>query len=212
MWGAGILVVGVIVVGLAKILGPAFTQTELPADFSVGKVTAADHVKGDVNSKVTLIEYGDFQCSACGAYYPLVKRLEADLGDKIALVYRHFPLRSAHPHAETMARASEAAGKQGKFFEMHDMIFENQDKWSSESRVTKVVLDYATQLGLDITKFEKDMDSFEVKDKIQLDLQGGREADISGTPSFFLNGQPIRFPSGYDDLKATVEAALAIAK
>ncbi|PIQ77834.1 protein-disulfide isomerase [Candidatus Peregrinibacteria bacterium CG11_big_fil_rev_8_21_14_0_20_46_8] len=208
MWVVAILVVGVVVVGLAKLLGPAFTQTPLPDDFEVGTVLADDWVKGNRNAEVVLIEYADFQCPACASYFPIVQRLNAELGDKIAFVFRHFPLRSIHPNAEPSARAAEAAGRQGKFFEMHDMIFAKQHEWSRLPRAAGTFEDYAEELGLDMDQYEKDVNSQEVINRVNRDVLGGRAAGVNGTPTFFLNGQQITNPRSYDEFKALIESAL----
>ena len=155
----------------------------------------ADHVRGNKDAKVVLIEYGDFQCPGCGAAYPRVKALEEKYGENIAVVFRNFPLTNIHPNARAAAAAAEVAGLQGKYWEMHDALFENQDSWSdlSASERGKVFEGYAKQIGLDGAKFTKELDelSSRINQKISFDQALGRKLDVSGTPSFFLNGTKI---------------------
>src|SRR3989338_2093696 len=111
------------------------------------KIIENDWVKGNKEAKVTLIEYSDFQCPACGAYYPVVKQLNEEVGDKIVIAYRNFPLRQVHQNAQIAAQAAEAAGKQGKFWEIHDMLFENQKEWSSYVNAKEIFIKYAQSLN-----------------------------------------------------------------
>lgn len=211
LWIIGIVVVGVIGGGLIKLLAPAFDDT-LPSDFNIAAITPEDHLKGKADSKVVLMEYEDFQCPACGAFYPIVKRLAEEYGDRIAVVYRHFPLRAIHPHAEPLARAAEAAGMQGKFFEMHDMIYEKQSEWIKKTSVKKTIQEFAEALALDMDKFEADLKSDSVRQKVRTDSTGGRKAGISGTPTFFLIGQKIENPRSYEAFQTVIEKALEQAK
>ena len=177
--------------------------------FVGGSVKAADEsdwVRGAAvkDSKVVLTEYGDFQCPACGAYYPLVKQLEKDFPN-LTLVFRHFPLPQ-HGNAWPAAQAAEAAGAQGKFWEMHDMLYENQDFWSGEKNAQSIFQTYAQKLGLNIDKFKADFDSSKAKNKIEPDLQGGT-TQINGTPTFFLNNQKIENPQSYEQFKSIIQQA-----
>ncbi|PLS82035.1 disulfide bond formation protein DsbA [Candidatus Saccharibacteria bacterium] len=153
----------------------------------------ADRVYGNKDAKVVLFEYGDFQCPSCGNAYPIVKQVKEKYKDQIAFVYRNYPLTSIHPHALAASTAAEAAGKQGKFWEMHDKLFENQQAWSSvnpEVR-TQVFEGYARELGLNIDQFNKDLRSEDVKNKVARDRQIGRDIGVSGTPTFFLQGRQL---------------------
>lgn len=158
-------------------------------------VTDADWQIKAEGSTVTLVEYADFQCPACGAYHPLVKQLQADYAGKITFVFRHFPL-SIHPNAVPASLAAEAAGAQGKFFEMSDLIFTRQEAWSGSSNPDEIFVTYATELGLDVEKFKTDMASAELKQKIVDSFKGGQKAKVSGTPTFFLNGAKLESPKG----------------
>ena len=172
-------------------------------------VSAGDRVKGASNAKVALIEYSDFQCPACGAYYPILKKLSEEMGSKVAFVYRYFPLRGIHQNAQISAQAGEAAGLQGKFWEMHDILFDNQTVWSDLPNARDTFVKYATNLGLDIERFKRDMDSDAVKNKIENDYQAGIRSGINSTPSFFVNGKKITGPQSYEEFKKLIEQALA---
>lgn len=178
---------------------------------STGKllaVSAEDITKGPADASVTLIEYSDFQCPACAAYYPLLKQLNQDFEGQIKFVYRHFPLMQIHANAELAAKAAEAAGLQGKFWEMHDMIFENQKSWASSANAAVIFAGYAVSLGLDSEKFATDINSTEVKQKVLRDYQSGLKAGVNGTPTFFINGEKIANPRGYDEFKALINSYL----
>ncbi len=159
---------------------------------------------GDTKSQVTLIEYSDFQCPACGAYYPLVKQLVKDFPN-LAVVYRHFPLQQ-HGNARIAAQAAEAAGMQGKFWEMHDLLFDGQRFWSEEKNAKDIFNTYAEKLGLNLEKFKADFDSSEVKNNIEADVQSGT-AQIDGTPTFFLNNQKIQNPQSYEQFRGIIQQA-----
>ena len=163
-------------------------------------VNSADHHEGNVNAAITLVEYGDFECPYCGRAYPLVKRLLKERGNELHFVFRNFPLREIHPHAHMSAIAAETAGKQGKFWEMHDLIFENQDKLN-----TNYLLSLAEDIGLDLAQFAKDSKSEEILNKIEKDFESGIRSGVNGTPTFFLNGSPIlTYDETYESLSDAV--------
>lgn len=170
-------------------------------------ITSEDWIKGSRDAKVTLIEYSDFQCPACAYFSPVLNQLSEEFGNDLALVYRHFPLPS-HKNAKPMAMIAEAAGKQNKFWEMHEIIFTNQNKWSNSSDVTEIGLDYAKQIGLDVERFEKDLNSSELKKEINGIINANSKLGISYTPSFFLNGKLIPNPRSYGDFKEVIAQAL----
>ena len=203
-----ITVIIVAVVALAIFLMRAPSITSEPANIA-GGATETDWVKGNIDAKVTLIEYSDFQCPACGAFYPIIKQIEAEFGDRIALVYRHFPLRQIHANAEATARAAEAAGKQGKFWEMHDLLFERQADWSNQLGVVTTVTQYAEELGLNIEQFETDLASDEIKDNVNDDLQSALKAGFNSTPTFVLNGQKLSNPRNFEQFVELINDALA---
>lgn len=154
----------------------------------------ADHVLGSATSQVRLVEYGDFQCPSCGGAHPGIKKITEDYGDKIGFVFRNFPLTSIHPNALAAATAVEAAGTQGKYWEMHNLLFESQDSWSSlsaEQRTSKFVA-YATQVGVtNNDKYKTDLSAENITKKITFDQKLGKDLGVSGTPTFFLNGEKV---------------------
>jgi protein-disulfide isomerase len=162
-----------------------------------------------VNSEtpVMLTEFGDFQCPACGLYQVLVKKLLADFPGKLNFVFRHFPL-SQHPNAPISSYAAEAAGLQGKFWEMYDKIYETQSSWSGSPEARSIFLGYARDLGLDMNKFTADLDSQAVKDKVARDTNDGNLLRIDSTPTFYLNGVKITPPGSYDGFKKLIEEAI----
>ncbi len=175
----------------------------------IDAVSQSDYSKGNREAAVILVEYSDFQCPACAAYYPMVKRLSEEFGDKIVFVYRHFPL-SQHQNAESAAIAAEAAGRQGKFWEMHNLIFDNQNEWAKSAKwsVEDIFVKYAEKLNLDLEKFKADLDLKEIKQKVSKDLESGVNARVNGTPTFFLNGKKLSTPRNYEEFKEMVESTI----
>ncbi|NIG54120.1 thioredoxin domain-containing protein [Chitinophaga sp. Cy-1792] len=155
-------------------------------------VTPHDHTTGNPNASIVLVEYGDYQCPSCGEAYPLVKKLLQHHGDQILFVFRNFPLQEIHPAAMMSALAAEAATHQDKFWEMHDLIFENQAALSVQT-----LLRFAEELQLDMPRFERDWQSQDTMGTVEKDFTGGLRSGVNGTPTFFVNGQR------YDDYDAT---------
>ncbi|PWT72249.1 MAG: disulfide bond formation protein DsbA [Bacteroidetes bacterium] len=147
-------------------------------------VSKEDHVQGNKNAKITLLEYGDYQCPFCGHAYPIVKKLQKIFGNDLQFVFRNFPIVEAHPNAYNAALSAEASGLQGKFWEMHDIIFENQNSLGWDSLIS-----YARSLGIDTNKFKKDIESGHLQQRIDGDLESGLRSGVNGTPSFFINGK-----------------------
>jgi protein-disulfide isomerase len=143
-----------------------------------------DHVRGDADAPVELVEYADFECPYCGLAHPIVQELERRMGQLFTFAFRHFPLAQVHPHARTAACAAEAAGAQGRFWEMHDILFDNQQHLTDRD-----LLAYAQALDLDIRRFVADMGSAEVAQKVRDDFMSGVRSGVNGTPTFFINGQ-----------------------
>jgi protein-disulfide isomerase len=159
-------------------------------------VNAADHHKGDINAAVTLVEYGDFQCPHCGLAHPLVERLLNESGKDLHFVFRNFPLQEIHPHAYAAAVAAEAAGKQGKFWEMYDLIFENQNKLNPN-----FLLELAEEIDLDLGQFANDLKSEEIQNKVEKDFESGIRSGVNGTPTFFINGsRMLTYDETYESL------------
>ena len=147
------------------------------------------HVRGNANAPVTLEEFGDFQCGACGSYHPEMKKIEAEYGEKLKVIFRELPLVTLHPHALLAAQAAEAAGLQGKFWEMHDKLYENQVTWTEKSDLVPVFVDYAKQVGLNPDQFMKDLNGEQVAGRIFQDGKRAHSFGLKGTPSFFVNGK-----------------------
>ena len=205
-WGISALVLGGMVFGMVKIASRNSQDNKQPLSLT-SSVIESDWIKGNKEAKIVITEYSDFQCPACASYYGVVKQIHKDFGDNLAIVYRHFPLRQIHANAEIAALSAEAAGKQGKFWEMHDMIFENQKKWEGEKNAGEIFIKYGEDLGLNIEKFKQDLDSKEVKDKVEADYQSGIKAGVNHTPTFFLNGAEIQNPRSYEEFKNIINEA-----
>lgn len=152
-----------------------------------------DHVFNDTESDIIMVEYGDFQCPGCGSAHPNVNTLLAEYGDRITFIFRNFPLTSIHPNAKAAAAAAEAAGLQGQYWEMHNLLFENQTSWNtaSASERTEIFNGYAESLNLDMGQFETDFRGTSVNSKISFDQALGTKDGVNSTPSFFLNGEPL---------------------
>lgn len=147
-------------------------------------ISAQDHIIGSTNAVIELLEYGDYQCPYCGRAFPIVKRIQEVFGDDLKFVFRHFPLTKIHPLAKTASMATEAAGLQGKFWEMHRMIFENQ------RRIFKTaLLEYAGNLHLNLEQFESDLDNAVLIEKVESDFESGLRSGVNATPTFFVNGE-----------------------
>lgn len=169
----------------------------------------SNHTKGEGASGVTLVEYGDFQCPACRQYEPLVAEITEKYSDEITFQFRNFPLTSIHPNAFAASRAAEAAGKQGKFWEMHDKLYAGQDDWKGATSPNKIFGTYASQLELNIEKYEADFKSTAVNDTINADLAAGGKLDITGTPGFVLDGKLIKNPTSIEDFSKLIDDAIA---
>ncbi len=171
-------------------------------------ISATDHVRGAKDGKVTLVEFGDFQCPACGAYESIVRQVLADNKSDVKFVFKHFPLMQIHRNALPAAKATEAAGLQGKFWEMHDILYDKQEEWSGALNSRDFFLTYATTLGLDTKKFLADLDNKSLETKILAEFKEGVSLGIQGTPTFFLNGKKLDNPSNLADFNKLVKAAL----
>lgn len=201
-WGAVIAALALIVYGITKL------ATNATGGMLADAVSASDWVRGRKDAKVMLVEYADFQCPACSAYYPFLKDLEQEFGDRTGFVYRHFPLYQIHRNAGIAARAAEAAGKQGKFFEMHDMLYEKQPVWAGNAYPETIFAGYAEELGLNVKQFKGDIESAEVKASVKSDYEGGLRSLVDATPTFFLGGKKIKNPKNYAEFRQLIESAL----
>lgn len=179
---------------------------------TVPPIASTDWTQGNPNAKVTLIEYGDFECPACGAYFPLVQQIVANYSSTIYFSFRNFPLYTIHPDAGIAAQAAEAAGLQGKYWQMHDLLYTNQTTWSvvaTSSVVAEYFNGYASSIGLNVSKFDNDINSTQVLTKINNDVTTGDNAQIDHTPTFFVNNVQIQNPTSLADFEATLNATIA---
>jgi protein-disulfide isomerase len=156
-----------------------------------------ENVKGSEDAKVTLTEFSDLQCPACASFEPALQGVLAEYGDDIRFEYKHFPL-PIHPYAQQASVAAEAAGMQGKFFEYHDVLFENQSTWSAAATPAALFIGYAEELELDIAQFRRHMNSSVLREKVQAEMAEGRELGVTGTPTFFLNGERMQIETFQD--------------
>jgi len=179
------------------------------AGSSSNNAQPTNHIEGDGKKNVTLIEYGDYQCPACGQYYPLLKQVFDTYKSDIHFQFRNFPLVQIHKNAFLGARAAEAADKQGKFWEMHDILYEQQQTWGESNDPTSFFIGYASQLGLNIDTFKADMASANVNDLINADIQEGQKLGANSTPTFVLNGKKIDNPHSLDDFNKLIDSAIA---
>ena len=165
--------------------------TRTAARLSVPVDESYDHIRGPANAPVTLLEYGDYECPYCGQAYWFVKELEESVGDMMRFAFRNFPLASIHPHAESAAEAAEAAGAQGKFWDMHDCLFEHQQALDDI-----YLLEYADMIVLDVERFSADLREHRYAARVRQDFLSGVRSGVNGTPTFFING--MRYDGAYD--------------
>ncbi len=207
LWPTAFVAVIVVLVGLLVLVNNSYQNKPDGGTFLTNPINSNDHTEGNDKSSITLVEYSDFQCPACAAYYPLVKKIVEEYKDKIYFAYRHFPL-SQHKNAKLAAYVAEAAGKQGKFFDMHNMLFDNQLAWSESNDAQKIFTEYAVKLGLDMDKFNIDIKSTETIQKVDTDSVSGVNSEVDSTPSFYLNGKKISNPGSYEEFRKIINDAI----
>jgi protein-disulfide isomerase len=184
--------------------------SSIPDDKTLSAKNGADapHIRGNPDASVTLEEYGDFQCPPCGMFATFAGQLEKEYDSRLRVIFRNFPLKM-HEHAQEAALAAEAAGLQGHFWEMHDVLYREQDTWSKAPNVRELFESYAGMIGLDLDRFKKDMDGEQVKARVDADRQRGESLGINITPTLFINNQPLepkdKNPEG---IRAEINAAL----
>jgi len=193
-WG----IVAVVILVLVGIF--YFTGNKPKTSGNSGSGGPSNHVIGNTSSNVALVEYGDYQCPYCGEFYPVVKQVQTEFSNQMSFQFVNFPLVSLHQNAFAASRAAEAAALQGKFWEMHDLLYQENEvtlanssanTWVNASDPTTYFNQYAQQLGLNVTKFKSDYASSQVNDTINADMSKGNALNVQGTPSFFLNGKQI---------------------
>jgi len=174
---------------------------------SISQGATPPHVRGDSNAPVVLEEFGDFQCPVCARFYKDLKQVESEYGSKLCVIFRQYPIQQMHPHALEAARAAEAAGLQNRFWEMHDLLYENQDTWVKENDTRPSFIGYAKSLGLDVQRFNSDFDGNITASRTQDDLRRAREMGVTGTPTIFINGRPPR-DRNIDAIRNAINEAL----
>jgi protein-disulfide isomerase len=166
-------------------------------------IGAEDHRQGDLDAEISLVEYGDYQCPSCGLAYPIVKRLQKHFGKRLLFVFRNFPLTQMHPWAEPAAEAAEFAAAHGKFWEMHDLLYENQESLGDE--LFRIL---AEDLKLPAVELENAVAEHQYQPRVRADFGGGIRSGVNGTPTFYINGQRNNGPFEFDFLKDAIDAAL----
>jgi protein-disulfide isomerase len=207
LWLSVVLGLGGVVFGMIWFINN--TSSRQTGSISVSPASVSNTTKGNKEAKVTLIEYSDFQCPACRTQYVTVKKLAEEFSDKVQFIYHHFPLKQIHANAELAAWAAEAAGRQGKFWEMHDLLFENQTTWANLHKAEDNFIRYAQSLNLNVEQFKQDLYSKEVKEKVENDYQSSVQLGIGGTPTFVLNGKRLeQNPRNYEEFKTILQEAI----
>lgn len=205
------IILTVVIIGLVALFLLTDKKEDSTTTFAgdAKQVQSDDHVKYSRDKKVTLIEYGDFECPSCAQYYPVVKEVAEKYKDHVNVVFRNLPLRQIHANAQSAALAAEAAGKQGKFFEMHDKLYETQTSWrGNTASQQKLFESYAEELGLNMDQFKSDYMSKEVADKINRDNSSAKQFGAEGTPTFILNGEKIESPAGIAEFEKVLDEAI----
>ena len=170
------------------------------------------HTHGPANAPAHIEEFGDFQCPPCGFFHPILEQMEKEFGDKLRVTFREYPLPN-HQHAVAAASAAEAAGLQGKFWQMHKVIYENQNDWKDQFDARSLFQDYAQHIGLDIERFKRDMNGSVVQQRIAQDVKRGQSLGVKGTPTVFLNGREVPYEDlPADKLRVVIQKAIEDAK
>jgi protein-disulfide isomerase len=167
------------------------SRTQWAATLTLPVEEDRDHIQGPADAPVTLLEYGDYECPYCGAAYPIVKQVQERMGDRLRFVFRNFPITTSHPHAERAAEAAEAAAAQGRFWEMHDILYENQNHLGERD-----LRAYAEHVGLDLELFDRELAESAYAGRVREDFMSGVRSGVNGTPTFYVNGR--RHDDSYD--------------
>ncbi len=183
-----------------------YTQKKASGTSNDG-VVVIEHIKGNVDANVTLAKHGDFQCPHCAAVYPVINELLDEMGDVVRFEYKHLPLAQIHPHAISAAQAAEAAGQQGKFFEFHDLLYDNQGTWSRSASPKSAFVSYAQELDLNIPDFKRHSRSTMLRNKITKEMNEALRKGFTGTPTLTINGEKVNY-SDLENLRNAVQDAL----
>lgn len=190
---------------------PAPNANTTPNNETAATETGASppHAQGPADAPVTLEEFGDFECPPCGLLHPVLKTMEKEFGGRVRIIFREFPLVPTHVHSLAAARSAEAAGLQGKFWEMHDLLYENQKTWHEAFDARPIFEDYATKIGLNLEQFRRDSAGEIVAQRIFLDGKRGHAFGVNGTPTVYMNGREVPFESlPADKLRVLIQAQL----
>lgn len=203
-----ILIACVIVFGAILFISKKDASAPDSGENSSGQTTS--HTRGENKKQVTLTEYGDFQCPACGGYYPIVEQVVEKYKDDIQFQFVNFPLAQIHPNAMLAHRTAEAASNQGKFWEMYSLLYQNQSTWTSltSAQADSTFRSYAQSLGLDMTRFGTDQKSQATNSIINADIGKGKELGVTGTPSFFIDGKKIENPKDLEGFNKVIQDAI----
>lgn len=193
--GVGVVIAGFVWLITQDVQRTQQTTTNLEIDLTGG----SDWIRGNGEAQAVVVEYSDFQCPACAAYEPVVDRMLEELGDQVVLVYRHYPLTSIHKNAQLTAQAAEAAGLQGKFWEMHDKLFLQQTVWSEVKDPTDMFVAYALDIGIEKEVFLANLNSDQVKELVAEDVASGNRLGVQGTPTFYVNGKKMPSVRSYNE-------------
>ena len=183
--------------------------SENSADSPASLTSGGGHLRGPENAPFTLVEFGDYQCPSCAAYHPMVTEVMRRYPDKVRLEFHHFPLLSIHPNSMGAAIAAEAAGEQGRYWEMHDLLFEDQMQWAQMPNPEPEFIALANRAGLNANQFMKSLRSPEIQQRVLQDVVRGREAKVDAVPAFFVKGQHIPLPHNIQEFSQLVEQNLA---
>ncbi|MEI6494945.1 MAG: thioredoxin domain-containing protein [bacterium] len=212
IWTGGALVIVIAVLIIVKMALPSSSSTNPNQAMGkiAGGITNADQVRGNKESKVVLVEYSDYACPACAANEVTVNKLVNDYRDKVAFVYRHFPL-PYHIHSKEAAYATEAAARQGKFWDLGDLLFSKQSEWAESTDFPTLLSGYVKTIGLDEVKLKTDMQDSAIKAKVDADVASADAAGLNHTPTYYLNGAEIPNPDTYEEFKQILDNALKTA-
>lgn len=205
--GIGIATVIIIAAGAFFMGGSTSPEKPVPPVDSKILVHQDSHKATSPGAKVTLVEFGDYQCPACGASYPIVTQILQDYKGKVDFVFRNYPL-PIHPNAQIAAEAAEAAGAQGKYFEMYETLYSNQQEWSASKKPIDIFMKYAKNVGLNTEKFKSEVESKKYQDQIKKDTADGDLVGVNATPTFFINGVKQTGGLPYDTFKSKIDLAL----
>ena len=209
LWLFGVAALGITALGAIQLANqPAPQAVSRPGSGRIALGEDRAWVRGSDDAPSTLLEFSDFQCPVCQTFHPYVERLLKDFSGQITHVFYHHPLRGIHQNADMAAQAAEAAGRQGRFWEMHDLLFENQIEWSDTTNAKRHFVRYARSLQMNTRQFERDMVSEEIKERVWKDYNKGIELGVQGTPTFFLNGKPLKLTRTYEQFRKQVEDIL----